>query len=431
MAARGRACTIEHDVSCRSLKGEDGSAVLSAKVAGEAIAAFLVVDGHGGPLAMRHVAAQLLGRIVGAVSDASDASPPALHAACRAEFARAHAELRSGSGSKFGASGCTATVVVINLDSRMLTCCNVGDSLAVLVPHDAPVGEGLPDGTAWLQLTADHRVEGNEGEAKRVESLGARVCPAQTAAGKPVGPARVWPGGLAIARALGDADCGEWLSAEPHCSSVLLPAAGATVALCSDGVWDALTMPEVCVVVRGTAQKAHKHKAGAGTQARRVVSAAVAQRGLRDDTTCVLIHVFPSRDAAADRHRLLRKNSWGRDEPRRGLSGFFSRLLSQGLARTDAAPPSPEPSDADEAPPRRTREDSTTLAMGGRACWPPVETQPSRDSTTCGGSLPSSPAWSSSNDSRHGSLGFDLSSHAPGPADLVAGWVGASGPAAA
>ena len=41
--------------------------------------------------------------------------------------------------------------------------------------------------------------------------------------GRPVGPQRVWPGGLAMGRTLGDASAGAVVTCEPEARQVLLP----------------------------------------------------------------------------------------------------------------------------------------------------------------------------------------------------------------
>ena len=47
-----------------------------------------------------------------------------------------------------------------------------------------------------------HRLD-NKAERKRCEAAGSEVCKS-TVDGKPVGPDRVWPGGLAMSRTIGD-----------------------------------------------------------------------------------------------------------------------------------------------------------------------------------------------------------------------------------
>ena len=55
-----------------------------------------------------------------------------------------------------------------------------------------------------------------------------------------VGPRRAWPGGLAVARTLGDSDAGSYVLPQPALQAVTLPTGGAAVVICSDGVWDAV-----------------------------------------------------------------------------------------------------------------------------------------------------------------------------------------------
>lgn len=47
------------------------------------------------------------------------------------------------------------------------------------------------------------------------------------------------------AQSLGDADCGEWLLAEPDVCMTMLPNDGCELILASDGLWDALGLPTV------------------------------------------------------------------------------------------------------------------------------------------------------------------------------------------
>ena len=54
-----------------------------------------------------------------------------------------------------------------------------------------------------LQVSDTHRLDDNKAERKRCEDAGFEVCKS-TVDGKPVGPERVWPGGLAMSRTIGD-----------------------------------------------------------------------------------------------------------------------------------------------------------------------------------------------------------------------------------
>lgn len=55
--------------------------------------------------------------------------------------------------------------------------------------------------------------------------------------GVPVGPDRVWPGGLAMSRTLGDPSAPH-VTAAPEVRCVTLPTTGGRLIIASDGVWD-------------------------------------------------------------------------------------------------------------------------------------------------------------------------------------------------
>ena len=93
------------------------------------------------------------------------------------------------------------------------------------------------EGFQWL--TENHRIEVNKDEQRRVVACGgtlARAC----VGGRERGPLRAWPGGVACARSIGDADCGAIISAVPALSTLSYPERGAALVICSDGVWDTL-----------------------------------------------------------------------------------------------------------------------------------------------------------------------------------------------
>ena len=54
-------------------------------------------------------------------------------------------------------------------------------------------------------MSGNHRLEDNKAEQKRLIELG-RELSSSAVEGRPVGPLRVWPGGLAMSRTLGDAE---------------------------------------------------------------------------------------------------------------------------------------------------------------------------------------------------------------------------------
>lgn len=59
--------------------------------------------------------------------------------------------------------------------------------------------------------------------------------------GQPYGPLRAWPGGLAIARCLGDADCLSIVSPQPATRTHPFSSQSSILIVASDGVWDMAT----------------------------------------------------------------------------------------------------------------------------------------------------------------------------------------------
>ena len=114
-------------------------------------------------------------------------------------------------------SGCTATVVIVN--GRNVTTAAVGDSLATL---DVPNRKGTS------RLSNEHRLDCSDGERKRIVESGGEVRPTEFEDGpngerRGVGPLRVWPGGLAVSRSIGDRDGKKGgVIATPDVSRVLL-----------------------------------------------------------------------------------------------------------------------------------------------------------------------------------------------------------------
>lgn len=100
------------------------------------------------------------------------------------------------------------------------------------------------------KLNEDHRLDCSPSERARVLALGGKLAHAADNLGRPSGPLRLWPGGMALARTVGDSDVGSCISASPYTSTLDMPegCAGATVVLGSDGVWDAFS-PQVAAKV--------------------------------------------------------------------------------------------------------------------------------------------------------------------------------------
>ena len=97
-----------------------------------------------------------------------------------------------------------ATVTAILVTGPLVTVANIGDSSAV-----------LDTGCSMLELSTSHRIHDSVREQARLKATGCTVASlgfhlqGPAAPGEPgVGPLRVWPGGLCVARSIGDADAG-------------------------------------------------------------------------------------------------------------------------------------------------------------------------------------------------------------------------------
>ncbi|KAG8382857.1 hypothetical protein BUALT_Bualt05G0122900 [Buddleja alternifolia] len=169
-------------------------------------------------------------------------------------------------------SGTTATFVIV--DGWTITVACVGDSRCVL---DAQ-GAGVSD------LTVDHRLEENIEERERVTASGGEVGRLNIYGGAEIGPLRCWPGGLCLSRSIGDMDVGEFIVPIPYVKQVKLSNAGGRLIIASDGIWDALSSEMAAKSCRGLP---------AELAARLVVKEALRTRGLKDDTTCIVVDIIP------------------------------------------------------------------------------------------------------------------------------------------
>ena len=201
----------------------------------------------------------------------------------QAALAATFHDLQASWAARGKLGGATCTVAV--LCGRLLTVANVGDSLAL-----------LDTGASVMALTGDHRVHNSRREQERVRALGGTVTSIDAGRGcgpaadprTGLGPLRVWPGGVANARAIGDLDVpGGFLLPAPSVTQVRLPADGAArVVLASDGIWDSVDIHRAAKIARDHA---------APEAADRILTQAVrAQGGVpRDDATVVVFDVLP------------------------------------------------------------------------------------------------------------------------------------------
>ena len=249
--------------SQRSKKGEDYVMSQRALIGGDDVLFMLVADGHGGPTAAELIHEHMITYIIAEAED--DASADSLQAACAYSFERMHKHVCSVSDT----SGSTLTVVAVNFSRRELTVANVGDSEALLVEAE--------DETL---LTTQHRLADSAEERERVVETGSTIAQAVDNDGYPGGPLRAYPGGLAVTRTIGDADCPS-ACAVPAVHTVAFDAdAGAAIIICSDGVWDACSHAKVGSCVR------RARTAAAASD--RIVATAIKAAGLRDDTSALV-----------------------------------------------------------------------------------------------------------------------------------------------
>ncbi len=338
----------------KPLKGEDMSVTCEAIIGGDPFILALVADGHGGKTASSHVARHALKRLV---EKAKGGSACALDDAAAEVFREMHAEIRAIPDCELapssdtaqpatdllvtlippsprpptslpapsGNAGSTLTVVAINLARSELSTWNAGDSTAVIAlgeggqlershsasddadeTSDPESCSSTPPGLSerTIELGKSHRLENSQEEVDRVMHVGGTVGQAMSDEGKPVGPLRAWPGGLAVTRGVGDADCGDIVSPDPDHSTYSLPDEGGVVLICSDGVWDAPIEPQEAAsfVLEGSFSSPDKAAA-------ELVQRAISKRGLRDDTTAVLLFFGASGSSSASHSARPRRRS--------------------------------------------------------------------------------------------------------------------------
>lgn len=231
---------------------------------------FAIFDGHNGNAAAIYTKENLLNHVLGAIPRGlgRDEWLQALPRALVAGFVKTDKEFQSRGET----SGTTATFVIV--DRWTVTVASVGDSRCIL---DA-------QGGAVSTLTVDHRLEENVEERERVTASGGEVGRLSIVGGAEIGPLRCWPGGLCLSRSIGDMDVGEFIVPIPYVKQVKLSNAGGRLIIASDGIWDALSSEMAAQSCRGLP---------AELAARQVVKEALRTRGLKDDTTCIVVDIIP------------------------------------------------------------------------------------------------------------------------------------------
>ncbi|PKA57086.1 putative protein phosphatase 2C 12 [Apostasia shenzhenica] len=266
---------ILHGHASQSKKGEDFTLVKTEceRVPGDGLSifsVFAIFDGHNGTAAAIYSKENLLNNVVcGLPSDLSrDEWIAALPRALVAGFVKTDKDFQE----KAQSSGTTVTFVII--DGFVITVASVGDSRCLLEPFEGSV----------LFMSADHRLDANEDEVKRITASGGEVGRLNVCGGAEFGPLRCWPGGLCLSRSIGDMDVGEFIVPVPHVKQVKLTSGGGRLIISSDGVWDALSSEVAFSCSRGLPPEA---------AAEQIVKEAVQTKGLRDDTTCIVVDILP------------------------------------------------------------------------------------------------------------------------------------------
>lgn len=232
---------------------------------------FGIFDGHNGNSAAIYTKEHLLDNVVSAIPQGAtrDEWLQALPRALVAGFVKTDIEFQQ----KGETSGTTVTFVII--DGWTITVGSVGDSRCILDTQGGVVS----------LLTVDHRLEENVEERERVTASGGEVGRLNVFGGNEVGPLRCWPGGLCLSRSIGDTDVGEYIVPIPHVKQVKLSNAGGRLIIASDGIWDILSSDMAAKACRGLS---------AELAAKLVVKEALRTKGLKDDTTCVVVDIVPS-----------------------------------------------------------------------------------------------------------------------------------------
>ncbi|CAL0316560.1 unnamed protein product [Lupinus luteus] len=232
---------------------------------------FAILDGHNGMSAAVFAKENILNNVMSAIPQdiSRDEWLQALPRALVVGFVKTDIEIQK----KGETSGTTATFVII--DGWTVTVASVGDSRCILDTQGGVVS----------LLTVDHRLEENVEERERVTASGGEVGRLNVYGANKVGPLRCWPGGLCLSRSIGDTDVGEYIVPIPHVKQVKLSNAGGRLIIASDGIWDALSSDVAAKSCRGLP---------AELAAKLVVKEALRSRGLKDDTTCVVVDIIPS-----------------------------------------------------------------------------------------------------------------------------------------
>lgn len=184
-----------------------------------------VADGHGGETCAIACRSMLPGMIEKATSNKM---PIPSDVQIEAIFKELH-DRCSQLGCK---SGAALTVCVVDKTNGAFKCANVGDAACILCTP-----------TSHMMLTTTHRLQDSPQERRRLHHhIGF--------GGAPVGPPRLYPGGLACSRSIGDGDCPFVRCTPALCDGTI--GQHDVLVIASDGLWDVSVPREVSKVARET-----------------------------------------------------------------------------------------------------------------------------------------------------------------------------------
>ncbi|CAI0465225.1 unnamed protein product [Linum tenue] len=259
----------------QSKKGEDFTLVKTEcqRILGDGVTTYSVFglfDGHNGCAAAIYTKENLLNNVIAAIPQDLNREEwlAALPRALVAGFVKTDKEFQV----RGQPSGTTVTFVII--EGWVVTVASVGDSRCILESAEGDL----------YYLSADHRLDCNEEERNRITASGGEVGRLNTGGGAEIGPLRCWPGGLCLSRSIGDLDVGEYIVPVPYVKQVKLSTGGGRLIIASDGVWDAVSAETSLECCRGMAPDA---------AASQIVKEAVHPKGIRDDTTCIVVDMLP------------------------------------------------------------------------------------------------------------------------------------------
>lgn len=290
LSGRHRPRTV-HAAARSKVKGEDALASGTMELSnGVVVELHAVFDGHGGAESARFCA-RSISQYVHDAYEASVAHEASMEERYRRAlvdaFARLHKEV-SAAGIK---DGTTATVVLVDEDRIVVG--SVGDSMCYFFPADAEPKDQRQC------LSADHRiVAASETELVRVQKAGGKLARATASDGKtPVGPTRLYPGGLMMTRSIGDADSSAAAIAVPEVSVREWPDGGGTLVLASDGIWDFLELPTLSRLV----EMSRAPRLGSAWLARSVLVSAKEKNHDDDDASIICVQLRHKKKAKSSR----------------------------------------------------------------------------------------------------------------------------------